>query len=83
MFLDLCKEILFPIYCVGCDKEGKWLCKKCQSKLKPNYQNNKAVSCLDGLMAFFSYNDLVISLLLEYLHTKLNQHLSMFLLLAM
>lgn len=31
-FLDL----LFPIFCLGCKKEGTWLCQDCLSKIKLN-----------------------------------------------
>lgn len=26
-------DIVFPIYCIGCDKEGVWFCEKCFSKI--------------------------------------------------
>lgn len=31
-------EILFPIYCAECNKEGWFLCEQCQNQLKPIYQ---------------------------------------------
>lgn len=27
-------DILFPIHCLACKKEGSWLCESCQSKIK-------------------------------------------------
>lgn len=30
------KEILFPVYCVECQKEGEWWCEKCLQKIKVN-----------------------------------------------
>lgn len=33
-FVGLIKEILFPIYCVECGREGEWWCEKCLEKIK-------------------------------------------------
>lgn len=27
-------DILFPIYCLGCGEEGKWICKECLEKIE-------------------------------------------------
>ena len=27
-------DILFPIYCLGCEREGSWLCRSCAEKVK-------------------------------------------------
>ncbi len=27
-------DILFPVKCIGCDKEGEWICKKCFERIK-------------------------------------------------
>ena len=31
---ELILDILFPIYCISCKKEGIWLCEKCLSQIK-------------------------------------------------
>ena len=38
---DFLLDLIFPIECIGCKKEGKWLCQKCFSNLKLN----KTQSC--------------------------------------
>jgi len=30
---DYILDLLFPKYCVGCNKEGTWLCSQCQGKI--------------------------------------------------
>lgn len=30
---DYILDLLFPKFCVGCDKEGTWLCDKCRAKI--------------------------------------------------
>ena len=32
-FLTEIKNILFPVYCVECQREGEWWCQKCQKKI--------------------------------------------------
>ena len=34
-FLTTCLDLIFPIECVGCGKEGAWLCTDCAQKLPP------------------------------------------------
>lgn len=33
VFLNKIKDYIFPVYCLGCKKEGEWLCEKCFAKL--------------------------------------------------
>ena len=28
-------DALFPIFCLGCEREGVWLCSDCQSAIRP------------------------------------------------
>lgn len=30
---DFILDLLFPKYCLGCNKEGEWICDKCQKKI--------------------------------------------------
>lgn len=52
--LNFILDILFPIKCIACDKEGEWICEKCFSKIKINKKqtcpkcfskNNKGTFC--------------------------------------
>lgn len=36
--LGIIKEILFPIFCLSCDKEGVWVCDNCFNYLLPEAQ---------------------------------------------
>lgn len=27
-------DLLFPVYCLGCDEEGKWICDECSGKIE-------------------------------------------------
>ncbi|MBT4121024.1 MAG: ComF family protein [Candidatus Magasanikbacteria bacterium] len=31
--LNLIKDYIFPVYCLGCREEGEWLCEKCFHKI--------------------------------------------------
>ena len=33
---DFLKESIFPIYCLGCNKEGEWACESCFKKIPLN-----------------------------------------------
>lgn len=63
-FSKLLKDVLFPIFCVECDKEGEWWCGDCLNKLKINSQlfypeenNYSRAHYLDGCVCFLSYKD--------------------------
>jgi ComF family protein len=56
--LKFVKDLMLPVFCVECGREGEWWCKTCLEKNKINFFNhNKAVSYLDGVMAFFVYDE--------------------------
>lgn len=71
MLIQFLKDILFPIYCVGCEKEGEWCCSTCLEKIEPRatqecpvcYQENNGVTCqkcrasseIDGVIALYPY----------------------------
>ena len=33
VFLNKIKDYIFPVFCLGCKKEGEWLCDKCFEKI--------------------------------------------------
>jgi predicted amidophosphoribosyltransferase len=67
------KDILFPIYCVGCEQEGEWCCAKCLLKIEPRptqecpvcYKEGNGMTCemcknssaLDGIVALYTYQE--------------------------
>ncbi|MFH1291767.1 MAG: ComF family protein [bacterium] len=56
--LQLVKDVLFPIFCLGCGQEGNWICKDCTQKIKVQFKTEiKAVPGLDRVTAFFNYQD--------------------------
>jgi competence protein ComFC len=73
-------DILFPITCFGCEKEGKYICAECRTKLTPTHQiciGCKKLSLAglthpkcqspqtpDQLLSFFDYKDSVVSSLI-------------------
>ncbi|TSC84685.1 MAG: amidophosphoribosyltransferase [Parcubacteria group bacterium Gr01-1014_13] len=58
------KDLLFPKFCVNCEKEGVWLCEACLS-LENLAQEDRAVANLDGITALFNYGDNTISKLIQ------------------
>jgi len=54
--INFLKEILFPIFCVECGKEGEWWCRECRQKIY-FLSNNKAIAPLDGITALFKYEE--------------------------
>ena len=52
-FLDL----LFPIQCLGCGREEEWLCPKCLSEIKINFNNQPySAGQLAGVWVAADYN---------------------------
>lgn len=37
LFLDL----IFPVHCLGCKQEGKWLCRSCLGKINLNFSSTR------------------------------------------
>ena len=66
-----CKDLLFPKFCVGCDRENSWLCLNClpQHINSENFSftTDSALSVLDGLTALGTYEDNTISELVRLL----------------
>jgi ComF family protein len=51
-------DILFPIQCLGCGREGQWLCEKCARSLAPAPKvNNLVIPALDKIFVAGDYND--------------------------
>lgn len=51
-FLNFFLDLLFPVFCLGCEKEGQWLCHDCKQKVKfwdynkcPYCQKTKQCDC--------------------------------------
>ena len=73
MLLNFLKDILFPIYCVRCEKEGEGCCEKCLATIEPRitqecpvcYKEGVGAVCggcgklfgLDGALALYQYQD--------------------------
>lgn len=66
-----CKDLLFPVFCVGCDKEESWICTDCLPKnIVPQqivFTADSDIASLDGLTALSSYDTSVISELVRML----------------
>lgn len=55
--LQIIKDFLFPIFCVGCGVEGVWFCKQCKRRTQVRpfvfYPAFKEINL--GVLAFFPY----------------------------
>ena len=52
-------DIIFPVSCLGCGREGEWLCKSCFEKVMPDVHSIRGEN-LDKIIALYSYNNEVI-----------------------
>ena len=65
------RDLLFPKFCVGCEKEGGWLCEKClpAAFIGAAEPNGCALAgeagCLDGITALFDYGENSVSKLIK------------------
>ncbi|KKR20134.1 MAG: Phosphoribosyltransferase [Parcubacteria group bacterium GW2011_GWE2_39_37] len=73
---DFCFDLLFPINCLGCEKEGSWLCDDCFNKIElagEIIESNEMIKdCihLDGLCFAVDYNDKVVARLIKTMKYK-------------
>lgn len=80
------KDLIFPIFCLSCQKEGAWVCDDClealKKEIKPQFfcpycykdnedgrtcQGCRPFSFLDGIMSVASYENEIISKLIQML----------------
>ncbi len=69
MFFNWLIDIIFPINCLQCNTTGKYLCNKCikKQKISLRIQDKEAMTNLDGVIAFFNYDNTIISTLIKRL----------------
>jgi len=60
-------DLIFPIKCLSCGKEGQWLCKKCfvKTKFLPSPNLGLKSKNLDRLIAVFDYHHPLIKKLIS------------------
>lgn len=58
-YLQLLQRYLFPIFCVGCQREGDWLCAECLESLPTINATAAQVAEVDGLTVRGSYHEWV------------------------
>ena len=91
MILDFLVDFIFPKFCVVCDKEGSFLCRKCKKNLpsalqvcpmctRPSIYGLTHEYCrkkydMDGLMAIFDYKNEAVKKLIETVKFGFNQEL--------
>jgi len=65
IFIDL----LFPIECLGCRREGKWLCQDCFDKIKINFESqpyqSENSSALNGVWTATDYSQALVAKTLQ------------------
>jgi len=80
-FCKFILDLIFPIYCVNCKKEGEWICDVCKNKLigplekfnninifvKKNINN---LTFVDEIFYFYDFNNKIISNLIHILKYK-------------
>ncbi len=62
-------DTIFPIECLGCRTEGKWLCDECLIKIRPDVHSLSGVS-LDRILTFYSYDSEVLKKAIHLLKYK-------------
>ena len=61
MLKDLLLDILFPKFCIGCGREGKYVCDRCNiftSEVEPIYFQQEKYG-LDSLISVWEYEGLM------------------------
>lgn len=71
LFLD----IIFPIECLGCGREGEWLCDECQNEIGPESRSLCGEN-LDKIFTFYSYDNEVLKKAIHGLKYKFVEDLA-------
>lgn len=71
-------DIIFPIECLGCQREGVWLCEDCAEKipLKNEYLRLQNNSSLDGLIVAATYENEIVQEAIHILKYKYVENLA-------
>ncbi|MFA5069856.1 MAG: ComF family protein [Patescibacteria group bacterium] len=62
-------DLIFPVFCLSCNKEGQWLCENCLKKIefkKPDAKREKGPG-LDGLVVMADYKNEIVKQLIHLL----------------
>ncbi len=70
-FLDL----IFPIDCLGCGKEGEWVCGDCKKNIRPDRHSLRGES-LDKIFSFYSYDSEIVKELIHGLKYRFVEDLA-------
>jgi len=68
-------DTIFPIECLGCGKEGAWLCKECLAKIRPDVHSLTGES-LDRILTFYSYDNELLKQAIHLLKYKFVEDLA-------
>ena len=66
-------DLIFPIYCVNCKKEGEWVCNDCKNLLIIDIKQKKNIDNLtfvDEIFYFYDFDNKIISDLVHVLKYK-------------
>ncbi len=69
-------DILFPVECIGCAKEGEWLCRECLKKIRTDGHSLSGES-LDRILTFYSYDNEILKRAIHLLKYKFVESLAL------
>jgi len=58
-------DLVFPKFCVKCNREGDWLCNACKKELKLEVKHQELESDLDEIYSLLDYNYQVVQKLIR------------------
>jgi competence protein ComFC len=58
-------DIIFPIECLGCGKEGEWFCGECQKNKINSDHNSLRGEFLNRAFTFYSYDNEILKRLIH------------------
>jgi ComF family protein len=69
-------DTIFPIECLGCAREGEWLCDECLSKIRPDGHFLRG-EFLDKIFTFYSYDSELLKIAIHGLKYKFIEDLTL------
>lgn len=69
-------DIIFPIECLGCGREGEWLCESCFEKIMPDIHFTRGEN-LDKIITLYSYNNEIIKKLIHGMKYRFVEELAL------
>jgi len=75
-FYEQILDFLFPQVCLGCQKEGKFICRQCFCQIKPNLENSFSNHYFTNIFPLTNWEDKLIQKIIKAIKFRFAKNIS-------